>query len=48
MDLCNPIRNSGGNRHSTAGNRLLWLDAARGIGMVLVVLGHAIFRYGYG
>lgn len=32
----------GDNSHSTTGKRLLWLDAARGIGMVLVVLGHAI------
>lgn len=44
MNLCNPMKNRAGgdNSHSTAGERLLWLDSARGIGMVLVVLGHAI------
>ena len=32
----------GEDSHGTAVKRILWLDAARGIGMVLVVLGHAI------
>lgn len=42
MSSGNPIKNRGGNCYSAAGKRILWLDAARGIGMVLVVLGHAI------
>lgn len=44
MNLRNLMKNRGGkeNRHSVVGKRILWLDAARGSGMVLVVLGHAI------
>ena len=43
MNMSNPTKNRrGGNNYSVAGERILWLDAARGIGVVLVVLGHAI------
>ena len=44
MNLRNLMKNreGEGDCHSAVGKRILWLDAARGIGMVLVVLGHAI------
>ena len=32
----------GRDSHGICENRILWVDAARGIGMMLVVLGHAI------